>query len=167
MRTGYSETNSSTNKMFAFWSKQIYPPSIVNCYFHHLTTSTDIWLVNFKWSVMTYIGLLDFGWGHFIHFYRVTFPHISLLGWNVIVSLTNRFSGLMSRCTIESECRYAIADVRWPISKRACGSENLEAVAILSNKSPPINIQKLTIWEPFTGRSFHKSNEIFLKCTYR
>lgn len=46
----------------------------------------------------------------------------------------------MSRCTMESECRYAIADVRWPISKRACGSENFEAAAILSNKSPPKNI---------------------------
>lgn len=60
--------------------------------------------------------------------------------FSVSHSLTNRFSGLMSRCTIESECRYAIADVRWPISKRACGSENFEAAAILSNKSPPRNI---------------------------
>lgn len=49
----------------------------------------------------------------------------------------------MSRCTIESEWRYAIADVRWPISKRACGSENLEAAAILSNKSPPKNKPRL------------------------
>lgn len=51
----------------------------------------------------------------------------------------------MSRCTIESECRYAIADVRWPISKRAWGSENLEAAAILSNKSPPRNINKVQV----------------------
>lgn len=59
----------------------------------------------------------------------------------ILLVLTNKFSGLMSRCTIESECRYAIADVKWPISKRACGSENLEAAAILSNKSPPRNIK--------------------------
>lgn len=63
----------------------------------------------------------------------------------ILLVLTNKFSGLMSRCTIESECRYAIADVRWPISKRACGSENLEAAAILSNKSPPRNIKTFFI----------------------
>lgn len=83
-----------------------------------------------------------------------------------LLVLTNKFSGLMSRCTIESECRYAIADVRWPISKRAWGSENLEAAAILSNKSPPRNTKTfkvLLILSILRHLSFTKSYQMNMK----
>ena len=57
--------------------------------------------------------------------------------------LTRMFSGLMSRCTMDSECRYLRAEARLYTMPLASRSVYLVADEIASNRSPPWNHHRL------------------------